>query len=68
MNAQAGRIGPNAITRVAEVLLPRLGHGATAGIFEQAGLLDYLAHPPQEMEVSSAAAAARMVMAMPCGR
>lgn len=49
MNARAGRIGPNAITRVAEVLLPRLGPGATAGIFERAGLLEYLAHPPQEM-------------------
>ncbi len=49
MNSRAGRIGPNAITRVAEVLLPRLGQGATAGIFEQAGLLEYLAHPPESM-------------------
>ena len=49
MNARAGRIGPNAITRVAEVLLPRLGQGGTAGIFERAGLLEYLAHPPETM-------------------
>ena len=49
MNALAGRIGPNAITRVAEVLLPRLGAGTTAAIFERAGLQAYLAHPPQSM-------------------
>jgi len=49
VNARAGRIGPNAITRVAEVLLPRLGQGGTAGIFERAGLLEYLAHPPESM-------------------
>ena len=72
MSPQAGRIGPNAITRVAEVLLPRLGHGATAGIFEQAGLLDYLAHPPESMvdeaEVSRLHRALRACLGEPRAR
>ena len=51
MNASAlpldpgARIGPNAITGGAEGLLPRRGAGATAGIFERAGLQAYLADP-----------------------
>lgn len=72
MNARAGRIGPNAITRVAEVLLPRLGPGATAGIFERAGLLPYLAHPPEAMvdeaEVSRLHRALRAALGEPKAR
>ena len=56
MNAPAGRapaaisrIGPNAITRVAEVLTERLGSGATRHLFMAAGLAPYLEAPPQEM-------------------
>jgi divinyl protochlorophyllide a 8-vinyl-reductase len=44
-----GRIGPNAITRVAEVLPVFVGSRTTAQLFEAAGLADYLRHPPQDM-------------------
>ncbi len=47
--ATARRIGPNAITRVAEVLRPQLGEGATALVFGRAGLLPYLSQPPEQM-------------------
>ena len=47
--AGSGRIGPNAVTRVAEVLLARVGEAATAAIFGRAGLLPYLARPPEQM-------------------
>jgi divinyl protochlorophyllide a 8-vinyl-reductase len=47
--AQAGRIGPNAITRVAEVLRARRGEAATAALFGRAGLLPYLTQPPEAM-------------------
>lgn len=45
----AGRIGPNAITRLAEVLRERLGADATARLFGLAGLAGYVEHPPEEM-------------------
>jgi len=44
-----GRIGPNAITRVAEVLPVFVGSRTTGQLFEAAGLADYLQHPPQGM-------------------
>ena len=44
-----GRIGPNAITRVAEVLPVRVGRTTTAQVFEAAGLAHYLHEPPQAM-------------------
>lgn len=47
--AQAGRIGPNAITRVAEVLRERLGEATAKRLFGRAGLLPYLTQPPQAM-------------------
>jgi divinyl protochlorophyllide a 8-vinyl-reductase len=47
--AQAGRIGPNAITRVAEVLRERLGDAAAQRLFGRAGLRPYLAQPPEAM-------------------
>lgn len=46
---QGGRIGPNAITRVAEVLPPRVGSHATRELFEHAGLAHYLTRPPEQM-------------------
>lgn len=43
------RIGPNAIVRVAEALVDRLGADAAATLFAGAGLTRHLAHPPTEM-------------------
>lgn len=45
----SGRIGPNAIIRVAEALPPRVGAAATAALFESAGLAHYLREPPSSM-------------------
>lgn len=47
--APAGRIGPNAITRVAEVLRARSGDAATLALFTRAGLAPYLKQPPEAM-------------------
>ncbi len=44
-----GRIGPNAIIRVAEVLPARVGSDATRRLFDRAGLARYLGAPPQAM-------------------
>jgi divinyl protochlorophyllide a 8-vinyl-reductase len=44
-----GRIGPNAIIRVAEVLTARIGSGGTWALFERAGLVRYLRQPPGQM-------------------
>lgn len=44
-----GRIGPNAITRVAQVLPARIGEHAAAALFDAAGLARYLREPPQQM-------------------
>lgn len=45
----AGRIGPNAIIRVAEVLRERLGADAMARLFGLAGLAAYVEHLPEAM-------------------
>ena len=45
----SGRIGPNAITRIAEALLPRLGREGTRQVFAHAGLAAYIDTPPQAM-------------------
>ena len=47
--ATAGRIGPNAITRVAEVLPVLLGVAGTQSLFDAAGLGAYLRTPPEHM-------------------
>lgn len=44
-----GRIGPNAITRVAQVLPAFVGRDAAAAVFEAAGLERHLREPPQHM-------------------
>jgi len=44
-----GRIGPNAITRLAEVLPGFVGRQETRQLFAKAGLLGYLHAPPQGM-------------------
>lgn len=43
------RIGPNAITRMAEALQQRLGDAPTRAVFAQAGLAHHLLQPPQHM-------------------
>jgi len=48
MDATA-RIGPNAITRVAEVMRERFGPDGADGVFAAAGLSRYLAAPPERM-------------------
>ncbi len=47
--ASGGRLGSNAITRVAQALPPRVGSGATWALFERAGLLHHLLQPPRDM-------------------
>lgn len=44
-----GRIGPNAITRLAEALTAHGGNGLTASVFARAGLARYLDTPPEAM-------------------
>ena len=48
-SAEAGRIGPNAIIRVAEPLRDVLGEDTTRLIFARAQLEPHLAHPPTGM-------------------
>jgi len=43
------RIGPNAITRVAQALPPRVGSERTRALFAKAGLSAYLQTPPEDM-------------------
>lgn len=45
----AGRIGPNAIIRVGEVLQRRLGAATAARLYAAAGLGTYFAEPPSAM-------------------
>jgi divinyl protochlorophyllide a 8-vinyl-reductase len=47
--ALRARIGPNAIVRVAEALVERIGAEATDALFTRAGLAPHLAHPPTAM-------------------
>jgi len=47
--APAARIGPNAITRVAQALQVLLGAAAARRVFERAQLAHYLAVPPSSM-------------------
>ena len=49
MTTAAGRIGPNAIIRLAEVLREQAGAATTAVVFERAGLRAYLEAPPSAM-------------------
>jgi divinyl protochlorophyllide a 8-vinyl-reductase len=46
---QAGRIGPNAIIRVAQALPARVGAATTEALFAHVGLAHYLHQPPQTM-------------------
>jgi divinyl protochlorophyllide a 8-vinyl-reductase len=49
VTASRARIGPNAIVRVAEALVERIGAEATDALFTRAGLARHLAHPPTAM-------------------
>jgi divinyl protochlorophyllide a 8-vinyl-reductase len=49
MAAAAARIGPNAITRLAEALAGMRGAGAAREVFARAGLAHHLEAPPQRM-------------------
>jgi divinyl protochlorophyllide a 8-vinyl-reductase len=49
LHGLSGRIGPNAITRVAEVLPGFVGKRITRELFDKAGLAGYLEAPPQAM-------------------
>ena len=44
-----GRVGPNAIIRVADALREQVGDSGTARLFRSAGLDRYLAVPPRQM-------------------
>ena len=44
-----GRIGPNAVIRLAEALREQEGEAATVAVFERAGLAAYLGTPPSAM-------------------
>ena len=62
MHAATAGIGPNAITRVAEVLRAQRGEAAAATLFGAAGLLPYLAAPPQAMVDEAEVAALHRVL------
>jgi len=68
----AGRIGPNAIVRVAEALPARIGAAATHAVFEAAGLAHYLRTPPASMvdeaEVRRLHEALRRELGLPLAR
>jgi divinyl protochlorophyllide a 8-vinyl-reductase len=63
----AGRIGPNAIIRVAEVLPSVLGEAGTQALFEAAGLAAYLRRPPQDMVDESEVARLHLVLRQQLG-
>jgi divinyl protochlorophyllide a 8-vinyl-reductase len=48
-SAMAGRIGPNAITRLAAALPRHVGSAATRALFRSVGLERHLVNPPEHM-------------------
>ncbi len=66
MSGATARIGPNAVTRLAESLDALRGHADTLAVFRRAGLLERLESPPERMvdegEVVALHAALRGVM------
>lgn len=67
MSAAAARIGPNAVTRLAEALVAASGHAGADAVFGRAGLAHRLATPPESMveetEVTALHAALRATLA-----
>lgn len=49
MHDDGARIGPNAVTRLAEAAAARMGDAACAALFAAAGLGHHLARPPETM-------------------
>ncbi len=47
--AEAGRIGPNAVTRLAEAIACRVGPDVLGAVFREAGVIRHLETPPQAM-------------------
>lgn len=62
MHANAGLIGPNAVTRLAEALDAMVGSEHTASIFGEAGQSYFLARPPTEMVDERAVTALHVAM------
>jgi divinyl protochlorophyllide a 8-vinyl-reductase len=56
VSALAGRIGPNAVTRLAEAMASRHPREVTRHVFEAAGLGFWLVRPPEEMVEEGAVA------------
>lgn len=68
MHARAGRVGPNAITRIAEALEARCGVGVQRRVFAEAGLAHHLAVLPTAMVDERDVAALHAVLraVLPC--
>jgi hypothetical protein len=49
VDAAVALIGPNAVTRVAEVLVQSRGSAVARRLFERAGLVHHLVSPPRQM-------------------
>lgn len=62
MAAEGARIGPNAVTRLAEALDARRGPVRAREVFARAGLPDLLKHPPERMVAEETVAALHRAM------
>jgi divinyl protochlorophyllide a 8-vinyl-reductase len=62
MHGSAGRIGPNAVTRLAEALGAQVGAKRTAAIFREAGQAHFLDAAPDEMVDESSVTALHRAM------
>ncbi|WP_298194762.1 bacteriochlorophyll 4-vinyl reductase [Novosphingobium sp.] len=62
MTAPAGKVGPNAIIQLADVLADRLGLEERAAALRAAGLAHYLARDPERMTDEREAAALHLVV------
>jgi divinyl protochlorophyllide a 8-vinyl-reductase len=67
MTHPAGRIGPNAVIRLAEAAADRLGHAATARIFHDAGCGRWLDAAPGAMVDEAAVVALYQALALRAG-
>lgn len=63
----AGRIGPNAITRVAQAVIAQLGPDAAAALFRSVGLGHHLVRPPAAMVAEDDVARLQAALRFACG-